>query len=355
METISTSGQPLKLYIGLDVHKHKWSATILSDHVHHATISQQSTPEVLKLYLDKHFPQAKVQCAYEAGKFGYWIQRELEGYGYDCLVINPADIPTTNQEKQNKTDPIDSRKIANTLRAGLLKRIHIPTLEVEGDRQLFRYRKRLWSDLVRIKNRIKDKLLFSGIPIPNKYDNPNWSHEFITWLNRVEFKSKSARLTLDLLIEQYEMIRKHFLKVSCEVRKLQRKDCYKQDAKLLRAIPGIGPLTTVQLLTEIEDISRFGSFKHFNSYIGLKPTSHSSGENDWKGHLTNRRHNGLRSALIECAWTARKRDPALLVCYEQLLQRTTGKRAIVIIARKLLSRIYHVLKTKESYELGVVK
>lgn len=353
METITK--ESLQLFVGIDVHKYKWSVTVLSNHVYHATFSQDASPSTLRLYLDKHFPEAMVQCAYEAGKFGYWIQRELERYGYACIVINPADIPTTSQEKLNKTDPIDSRKIANTLRAGLLKSIHVPSIDVEGDRQLFRYRKRLWSDLVRIKNRIKDKLLFSGIGIPAKYDNPNWSYEFIAWLKCVEFKSKSARLTLDLLLEQYEITKKHLMKVSCEVRKLQRKSCYKQDAKLLRAIPGIGPLTTVQLLTEIEDVNRFSSFKHFNSYVGLKPTSHSSGENDWKGHLTNRRHNGLRSALIECAWTARKRDPALLIRYEELLQRTTGKRAIVIIARKLLSRIYHVLKTKESYELGVVK
>lgn len=354
METTTILIQKLQLYVGLDVHKHKWSVTVLSNHVHHATFSQQSSPEVLKLYMDKHFPGASIQCAYEAGKFGYWIQRELESYGYDCMVINPADIPTTSQEKQNKTDRIDSRKIANTLRAGLLRPIHVPSIEVEGDRQLFRYRKRLWSDLVRIKNRIKDKLLFSGIGIPIKYDNPNWSHEFVAWLKQVEFTSVSARLTLDLLLEQYELTLKHFLKVSCQVRKLQRKSCYKQEAKLLRAIPGIGPLTTVQLLTEIEDVNRFPNFKQFNSYVGLKPTSHSSGENDWKGHLTNRRHNGLRSALIESAWTARKRDPALLLCYEELLKRTTGKRAIVIIARKLLSRIYHVLKTKASYELGIV-
>ena len=344
----------LKLYVGIDVHKHQWSVTILSSHVHHATFSQSPLPEALRIYLDAHFPGSAVMCAYEAGKFGYWIQRTLSSYGYECIVLNPADIPTTSHEKQNKTDRIDSRKIANTLRAGLLKGIYIPSLDQEGDRQLFRYRKRLWGDLCRVKNRIKDKVVFAGIQIPAKYDNPNWSNAFIGWLKGLELPSGNARLTLDLLLDQYEMLKTHFQKTSTAVRKLQRKANYKSGAKLLREIPGIGLLTTVELLTEIGDVHRFKSFKEFNSYVGFKPTSHSSGEHDWKGHLTNRHHRGLRSNLVECAWTARKRDPALLVCYEALLKRTTGKRAIIIIARKLLSRIYHVLKRQEHYALGVV-
>ena len=129
----------------------------------------------------------------------------------------------------------------------------------------------------------------------------------------------------------------------------------KQTQKLLRSIPGIGPLTTVELLTEIQDIDRFTSFKKFNSFIGLKPSSHSSGAHDHRGRLTMRQHKGLRSSLIECAWTTLGKDPAMLTRYNELKVNHTGKRAIVIIARKLASRIYCVLKTQKPYELGVVK
>lgn len=72
-------------------------------------------------------------------------------------------------------------------------------------------------------------------------------------------------LRLTFLLEQYHFTYRHFLKVSVEVRKLQRRSDYKSNAKLHRSIPGIGPLTTVQLLTEIEYINRFNSFKKFNS------------------------------------------------------------------------------------------
>ena len=355
MEKLQANLTNIQLYVGIDVHKRQWSVTILSDHVEHSTFSQQPYPDTLKCYLDKHFPGASVSCAYEASKFGFWIQRKLSEYGYQCMVVNPADIPTTNRDKVTKTDPIDSRKIANCLRSGLLKPIYVPSIDAEGDRQLFRYRKRLWGDLVKVKNRIKDKLMFAGVPLPPKHDNSFWTKDFISWLQQVALPSTSTRMTLDLLLEQYHMIYRHFQKVSTQVRKLQKKARYKQDAKLLKGIPGIGPLTTVQLLTEIEDVNRFPDFKHLNSFIGIKPTTHASGEHDWNGRMTYRQHKGLRSALVECAWVSIRKDPALLVRYEQLVKRLTAKRAIIVIARKLLSRIYHVLKTKEEYALGVMK
>jgi len=344
-----------KLYIGIDVHKRQWSVSIFTDNLHHKTYSQSPSPEVLKLYLDKHFKDYEIHCAYEACKFGFWIQRKLSSYGYACIVVNPADIPTTNKESSEKTDPVDSRKIAKGLRAGMLRGIHVPKVSTEGHRQLFRYRKKLWSDLVRIKNRIKDKLLFSGIVIPPQYDNSYWSKGFLSWLVTVQFESSHTRMTLDFLLEQYELIYRHYLKVSIQVRALHKLAIYKDDAALLRQIPGIGPLTSVQLLIEIEQINRFKNFKHFNGYIGLKPMVHSSGDKDHKGYMTYRSHHGLRSSLVECAWTSVQHDPAMLKRYEELLKNHTAKRSIVIIAKKLTSRIYRVLKTKEEYVVGVVK
>ncbi|MCX2746176.1 transposase, partial [Mangrovivirga sp. M17] len=256
-------GTGLKLFIGIDVHKRQWSVSIFTGSIHHRTFSQPPTPEALKTYIETHFKESIVICAYEASKFGFWIAHELISYGYDCLVVNPADIPTTNKETAGKTDPVDSRKIAKALRAGMLRGIHIPDCELQGHRQLFRYRKKLWGDLVRIKNRIKDKFIYSGVNIPAEFDNPYWTKAFLEWLSQVELPSIQTRQTLDYLLDQFHFIYRHFLKVSISVRKLQRHPRYKTNAKLLRKIPGIGPLTTVQLLVELGDINRFKNFKHF--------------------------------------------------------------------------------------------
>ncbi|MEM6525921.1 MAG: IS110 family transposase [Bacteroidota bacterium] len=350
-ETVYTR---VELFIGIDVHKKQWSVSIYTSQIHHRTFSQLPSPEVLRCYIESHFSGAKVKCAYEATCFGWWIARKLESYGYECLVVNPSDIPTTSSEIQNKTDKIDSRKIAKTLQAGLLKGSYVPDEQLEGDRQLVRYRKRVWSDLVRIKNRIKGTLRFSGVDLPEEHDNAYWTKAFLRWLNEVSLPSKSTRITVDSLLYQYDQLYAHHLKVSREVRGLLKTVRYKERGKLLKGIPGIGPLTSIQLLVELGAIDRFPTFKSLNSFIGFKPTTYSSGEHDWKGHMTIRRHNALRSALIECSWQAVQKDPALLIKYEGLLKRMTKKRAIVVIARKLLSRIYHVLKHEEPYAIGLV-
>ena len=342
-----------RLYVGIDVHKKQWSVSIFTEALHHKTFSQPPTCEALKTYLDKYFPAAQVHCVYEASKLGFWIARQLRGYGYHCLVVNPADVPTTSKESLEKTDKIDSGKLARALRGGLLRSIYVPSVEAEGHRQLFRYRKRLQGDLTRIKNRIKDRLLFAGTRLPEKFDKNCWTKAFITYLTELELPSASATMTLNLLLGQYADTRALLLQTTRELKKLLRLAAYRDNAQLLLAIPGIGPLTGLQLLCEIEDINRFANFRQLNSFVGFKPMEHSSGEKEHKGRISLRRHNGLRSSLIECAWSSVQHDPALNQAYQQLCQRMTSKRAMVKIARKLLSRIWHVLKTGEPYQIGM--
>ncbi|RAV97564.1 IS110 family transposase, partial [Pseudochryseolinea flava] len=133
METLSQ--HLFKLYVGIDVHKKQWSVSIFTDAAHHRTFTQPPSPEALKTYLDRNFPGAAVICAYEATKLGYWIYRELKPFGFECLVVNAADIPTSDKDASSKTDPVDSRKIAKALRANLLTSIHVPDIVTQGDRQ----------------------------------------------------------------------------------------------------------------------------------------------------------------------------------------------------------------------------
>ncbi len=77
-------------------------------------------------------------AAYEAGYFGFTTQRMLTDQGVDCLVIHPSDIPTTHKEKDQKRDPIDSRKIARSLRAGQIRSIWVPPVTVSQDRRMSR-------------------------------------------------------------------------------------------------------------------------------------------------------------------------------------------------------------------------
>ena len=108
---------------------------------------------------------------------GYWVHNRLSALGIHSIVVNPSDIPITDKEKVNKTDKRDSRKIAKSLRGGLLTGIHVPSLKTLEDRNLLRTRSFIVRDLTRNKNRIKSFLNFHGIEFPDrfKHSNTHWS------------------------------------------------------------------------------------------------------------------------------------------------------------------------------------
>jgi len=270
-------------------------------------------------------------------------------------VVNPADIPSTHKDEVSKTDARDARGIALSLQCGQLRGIYIPPPQQESDRSLVRHRKKIWRDLVRCKNRIKGFLDYTGVELPDKFSNSNWSKNFIQWLAEIKFAYPSSRATLNYMIKEMELLRKELLSISNEIRKLMRSKEYKKIYYLLRSITGIGPLTAALLIAEIGDMKRFPSFYELNSFIGLLPSEHSSGERESKGRLTIRRHRQLRSDLIECAWTAKRTDPALSLFYSKQLKKGKEPKLIIVkIARKLLSRIRYVWLTEKPYEKGVV-
>jgi len=261
------------------------------------------------------------KAAYEAGKFGFWIQRQLTALGIECIVVNPADIPKSQKDTLQKTDPRDARNLGLRLQSGVLRGIHIPDEQQEADRVLFRHRKRIWKDLTRCKNRIKGLLVFTGVDIPEQYDNANWSHNFINWLKALDCKQQSRRRALDYMIKQMEFLRKELLDISNAIRKMMREHRYNTNYCLLPSIPGIGPLTAASLLVEIGDVNRFETFYHLNSFVGLMPMEHSSGEIESKGILTVRKHRQLRSDLVESAWTAKRTDPAMALYFQEQIKK----------------------------------
>ena len=344
------------IYIGIDVHLKSWNVTIMSDQLHLKTFNQDPSPEKLLNYLNANYPNANFFSAYEAGFSGYWAHRKLIDLGILNIVVNPADIPTTQKETASKSDPVDSRKIARFLRSGVLTEIHIPKIETEGDRILLRTRYRILMDLGRFRRRIKSLLYSQGIPYPEEFvSSSHMSARFMEWLSdHVHLESESARQSLTLLIAEAKQLRSLLLDVNKKIKDLSRTPFYERKIKILKSVPGIGITTGMTLLAEVEDIHRFNNLDKLACFVGLVPTCHSSGEKESNGELTFRGKMLLRSYLIESSWIAARIDPALNKAFSDLCKRMPVNNAIIRIAKKLLNRIYYVLKNEKDYELCVV-
>ncbi len=348
------SGQ--NIYIGLDTHLRNWTATIRIGSDFFKTFSQNPVPKALSAYLNKNFPNANYYSAYEASFSGFWIHRELIKLGIKNIVVNPADIPTTDKEQKQKEDARDSRKIAEQLAASSLEAIHVPSIEAEGDRSILRFRRTLIKEIARNKNRVKSKLYYYGIEIPEQFSGKTyWSKRFTKWLQEVKLPTESGRSILTGIIETVEFFRKKQYQILKQIKELSESKKYKKNILLLLSIPGIGLVTAMSFLTEIEDILRFKNLDKFCSFVGLIPMTSSSGERDVVGSITKRQNKILRTLIIESSWVAIRTDPALMMTYQKYIKRMEPTRAIIRIAKKVLNRMRCVLKKQEIYEHSVVE
>src|SRR5688572_26368468 len=137
------------LYVGIDIHKARWQIAVLFDGIVLSNTSIEASADALISHLNKFYMGATFHCVYESGPFGFALCRSLWSEGIECIVVNPADIPGTHKEQRSKTDPVDARKLARHLAAGLLNAIHVPSEKIQKQRSLIRFRKKLWGDLVR--------------------------------------------------------------------------------------------------------------------------------------------------------------------------------------------------------------
>lgn len=343
------------IYVGIDVHLKSWTVTILTENNHHKTFNQPPQSETLAAYLQLHFPGANYHSAYEAGFSGLWAHYQLVSLGVRNIVINASDVPTTGKERLHKTDSVDSKKIAYALRAQELTSIYIPTQLTMEDRSLVRIRSAVVKDLSRLKHQVKMMLYFHGVKIPALFKNESlFSRNFIQWLKEGASLTKGINKEAFLfLINELEAKKQSLLAITRAVRQLSKEERYCKNMELIRSIPGIGLITGITFLVEIEDIYRFNNTDKFAGFIGIIPSCHSSGEKENKGEMTPRGQSHLKVALIESSWFAARMDPALSLAFNKYCRRMESNKAIIRIARKLTNRIYFVLTKQTKYVCGM--
>jgi transposase len=344
---VDYSGQ--HIFVGIDVARKGWVVTILTETIEHQTATRPPSVESLASYLFTHFPGATYHAVYEAGFSGFWIHEAFKRLGIACCVVNPGDVPTTDRERVFKTDRIDSRKLANSLRAGLLGSIHVPSRDVQEERSLLRLRQSLVRKQTRCKNQIKALLCLYGINVPADVMNAHWSKRYLAALEQIQLDTTSGTYTIRTYLAELTLLRESVATTTREIRTLAQTDRYRDNVRWLISIPGISTLTAMILLTEIDDVRRFSDSDHLASYVGLVPGERSSGEQEIITGISRRRNTFLRTALIESAWVGVRKDPVLLQCFNELAHRMAKQKAIVRIARKLLNRIWFVLIHQTNY------
>jgi len=340
------STQPI--FVGLDVHKNKWSVCIIhqDEVIENHTIPGDYQP--LKSLLKK-YEQFQIYSAYESGFMGYYLHRYLEEDNINNIVVSPNKIPT---EAGNlvKTDKRDARKIAFSLSKNLISGIYIPSTTLFDLRQILRSRSKIVRSRVQAINRIKMLLLTFEI----KFSSVGLTKNKITELRNLDLPI-NTKFVLGQYIDQLELFNSQQKKLQDLANSQVKESIYKNTYRILNTVPGIGPIVSCMLCFEIGDFNRFSSGKKLAAYIGITPREFSSGEHVYKGRISGQGSKVLRSYIVEASWYLVSKDPAMKEYYNRIKSNTgSGKKAIVAVAGKLINRIHSIVVNNRSYAIGEI-
>ncbi|HSB65141.1 MAG TPA: IS110 family transposase [Anaerolineales bacterium] len=248
-------------------------------------------------------------------------------------------------EARVKTDKEDVKRLLRLLIADILPEVWVPPQPVRELRGLISYRQRLVKTGAVFRNRLQSLLHSHNLVLP---DEGLLSQE---WWARQEKISLLEKLQISQEIVLLEQIEKHKAEVDQELAKQSLGATWGRAAVRLMQLPGLGVVIAMTVLAAIGDIHRFADANHLVGYSGLGAGVHDSGQEHIEKRITKSGRKELRWAMIEAAWRAVRMSPYWKEQYEKFFHRMRREsQAIVVVARKLLVAVWHVLSKEETDE-----
>ena len=241
-----------------------------------------------------------------------------------------------------KTDKEDIKRLLRLLIGGIVPEVWVPPAPVRELRAFISYRARLVKTSTMIRNRLQSLLHKHNLLLPENGVTDQVWWESQTSISRLE--KMQIRQELAMLGE----IEQHKAAVNEELGRQSIGKEWGQQAVRLLQLPGVGVVVAMTVLSAIGDVSRFESAKHLVGYAGLGAGVHASGKTYREKRITKKGRKELRWAMVEAAWRAVRMSPYWKKEYEKFKKRMRRpNQAIVVIARKLLVAIWHVLSKEE--------
>jgi transposase len=246
-------------------------------------------------------------------------------------------------EARVKTDKEDVKCLIRLLIADILPEVWVPSQEVRELRGLISYRQRLVKTGVILRNRLQSLLHSHNLVLPAEgLLQQSW------WDAQAQI-SAVEKLQIRQELSLLEQIEKHKGEVDTELGRQSLGDRWGKQTLHLLQLPGIGVVIAMTILSAIGDVQRFASADKLVGYSGLGAGVHASGQEYIEKPITKSGRKELRWVLVEAAWRAVRSSPYWKAQYEKYLQRMRRpSQAIVVVARKLLVAIWHVLSKAET-------
>lgn len=314
-------------------------------------------------------------CMESTGKYWIPIYNILEP-SCNIVLAHPKYVKAI---RGKKTDKRDAKWIANIFKHDLVSGSFIPPADIRQLRDLTRYHSKLTNFMTGEKNRMQNSLTVSNIKLDDVFSDV-FGKASTNIINRLlsdpsekltdvsGFRTKGMKATDEEVLsavdgcicpeqtEKMRIIRSHMdcldlCKLNLESLILSVSEKYLPQLNLVLTVPGIKSLSAITIISEIGvDMSVFPTSKHLCSWAGLTPQNNESAGKK-KTTRISRAGAYIKPLLVQCALSAirKKSNPEIRNRYLAIKKRRGHKKAIIAIARMLLTAIYNILKKNEPY------
>jgi transposase len=266
----------------------------------------------------------------EAGPLSQWLFSSLAEAGLPVICVETRHMRAALKAQINKTDRNDARGIAQMMRAGLYRPVHVKTLRSQKLRMLLTHRKLLQSKAIAIENDLRATLRNFGLKVG------------VVGTVRFEARIKELVENLPDLVEMVEplLIVRRALREQIGILHRRLLAIVRDDdvCRRLMTVPGVGPVVALTYRATVDVPARFKNSKAVGAVFGLTPSKYQSGEIDRTGGISRCGDEMMRAMLYEAAQILLVRTTKwswLRAWAMQIARRRGLKKAIVALARRL--------------------
>jgi len=317
-------------FAGLDVSVKETSVCIVDDTGRIVReVKVASEPEELLAVLTNRIYQFK-RIGLEAGPLSQWLYSILAEAGLPVICVETRHMRAVLKAQINKTDRNDARGIAQMMRVGLYRPVHVKTLRSQKLRMLLTHRKLLQSKAIAIENDLRATLRNFGLKVGI--------------VGTVKFEARIQELVANLpdlivLVEPLLMVRR-VLREQIGILHRRLLAIVRDDevCRRLMTVPGVGPVVALTFRATIDVPARFRNSKAVGAVLGLTPSKYQSGESDRTGAISRCGDEMMRVMLYEAAQSMliRSKKWSWLKAWAMKIAKRRGmKKAIVALARRL--------------------
>jgi transposase len=332
------------VHVGVDLHKKFIVLCVVRQDLSVQTLRRfacQNVEEIVAFFKGL----GEFQAAVEATGSYEWFVALIEPLAHRVVLVNAKKYRTI-AESCHKTDKIDARNLAKSLAEDKLPLAYRPTPRQREHRSLVRHRQFLQKERTQIRNKVRR--------IANNYNADRkdlFTAKGQQALAQIAL-NKSERFIVDQLMFQYNLLNEQIKALTRRTEEFAKEgsEVEQKHREVLRTIPGVGPVTTEAVLSELGGVDRFTSAKGAVAYAGLAPGRRESAGKGRDLGISKSGSGLLRCALVEASWQLVRRSPFWKSTYLKLKARRGARRAIVAIARRLLGVMIALLRSNEAYK-----